>query len=479
MLASSLPTKIQLPFANSGTKNTIPVASQIGITPGAASYTDGFPPLTFLPLASGGVPPDGADVNGILNAITAVHQWQCAGGIFKYDSAFSTAIGGYPAGAILQSTNGHRQFLNTADNNTTDPNAAGAGWRDISMLNIATAVAGGTANAITGTYVPAPTALYDGKTYFVRAASVNTSATVTFTPNSGTITAYPVLKFTSAALDIGDINGAGHWLELKWDATLSSWLLQNPAKGPINYIGVIGDARNVSMIVAAASATATLTADEVVVQTTLGGKSHKLSSFSQSINLATTGAGGMDTGSAPINGYVALYAIYNPTTGSTALLARDTTSIVATEVYGGANMPAGYTESALVSVWPTNASSQFVIGDQTDRSVGIVEKSVLSTSVQQASPASLSISSAVPPNAKTVNLTGRIASTAISANVLNVYATSVATSRSGLVTSIAGGTSDIYGPMTTKIKTAQTIYYVATATAGTMTAALAVNNYTF
>src|SRR5574340_119594 len=98
MLASNIPSKIQLPFASSGTKNTIPVPSQIGITPGAASYTDGFPPLTFTALTAGGIPPDGADVNGVLNAITAIKQWQSAGGHFKYDSAFSTAIGGYPAG---------------------------------------------------------------------------------------------------------------------------------------------------------------------------------------------------------------------------------------------------------------------------------------------------------------------------------------------------------------------------------------------
>ena len=40
------PGKLVLPFAASGAKNAIPVASQIGIVAGAASLTDGFPPLT-------------------------------------------------------------------------------------------------------------------------------------------------------------------------------------------------------------------------------------------------------------------------------------------------------------------------------------------------------------------------------------------------------------------------------------------------
>jgi hypothetical protein len=138
MQASNLPSKVLLPFADSGTKNTIPVASQVGITPGAASLETGFPPLTFTPLASGGVPPAGADFNGILNLITAVQQWQSAGGIFKYDSAFSTSVGGYPKGAILESSDGSTLWLCLADNNTTDPDGATpANWAPAASYGIA------------------------------------------------------------------------------------------------------------------------------------------------------------------------------------------------------------------------------------------------------------------------------------------------------------------------------------------------------
>lgn len=128
MQSSNAPNKISLPFAASGTKNTIPVPSQQGVTPGAASFTDGFPPLTFTPLSAGGVPPSGSDFNGVLNAITAVQQWQSSGGFFQYDAAQSTAIGGYPLGAMLVNAAKSGFWVSTVENNTTNPDAGGAGW---------------------------------------------------------------------------------------------------------------------------------------------------------------------------------------------------------------------------------------------------------------------------------------------------------------------------------------------------------------
>lgn len=128
MLASNNPARIPLPFANSGSKNTIPTASQIGITPGAASLTDGFPPLTFTQLAAGGVPPNGRDFNGILNLLSANTQWANAGGGAKYDAAFSAAVGGYPKGAKLINSTNDGYWTSTTDGNTTNPETGGAGW---------------------------------------------------------------------------------------------------------------------------------------------------------------------------------------------------------------------------------------------------------------------------------------------------------------------------------------------------------------
>lgn len=127
------PGKLVLPFANSGAKNSIPVASQIGITAGAASLTDGFPPLTRTPLAAGGVPPSGLDMNGILYELSAILRWANAGGGYTYDAEFATDsnVGGYPKGARIMRSDGLGYWFNTVENNTTDPEAAGAaaaGW---------------------------------------------------------------------------------------------------------------------------------------------------------------------------------------------------------------------------------------------------------------------------------------------------------------------------------------------------------------
>jgi hypothetical protein len=141
MQASQIPAKFPIPFAadaGSGYIRAIPTASQILITPGAASLTDGFPPVTFIDETSGGTPPFGQDMNGILNQITAWIQWTNAGAPVVYDAAFSASIGGYPKNALLTSAAGGTWWLSTVDNNTTDPDTGGAGWRSITLGVLAT-----------------------------------------------------------------------------------------------------------------------------------------------------------------------------------------------------------------------------------------------------------------------------------------------------------------------------------------------------
>ena len=77
--------------------------------------------------AVGDIPPLGQEMNGILNQITQVQQWQQAGGSWQFDPNFATAIGGYPLGAVLSSKVVlGRQWMSTVDNNTTDPDSASA-----------------------------------------------------------------------------------------------------------------------------------------------------------------------------------------------------------------------------------------------------------------------------------------------------------------------------------------------------------------
>lgn len=131
MQLTNTPGKLVLPFANAGAKNTIPTASQIGITAGAASLTDGFPPLTRTPIAAGGVPPSGLDMNGILYALSAALRWAAAGGGYAFDATFAgdSNVNGYPRGARVMRSDGVGYWLNTVENNTTDPEGgSAAGW---------------------------------------------------------------------------------------------------------------------------------------------------------------------------------------------------------------------------------------------------------------------------------------------------------------------------------------------------------------
>lgn len=261
------------------------------------------------------------------------------------------------------------------------------------------------------------------------------------------------------------------------DGTTATLLSNLIAAVKASSTAVVGMARNLSMLVATASASATLAADQIIVMSALNGLTYVLPNFSKTINLAGTGAGGMDTGTAPTSGYVALYAIYNPITAASALLATDATSIFAPSIYGGSSMPAGYTASALVSVWPTNSSKQFVVGLQRDRSISTPPVLVLNTTTQAASPTALSIAGAVPINA--TSATGNmLVQSSVSTAIVGVIAASVS-GIGGASFSNAASNVFIYNPFTVPINAAQTIFRTATIGSGTLTNQATVVGYTF
>ncbi|MCA8328846.1 hypothetical protein [Burkholderia cepacia] len=241
---------------------------------------------------------------------------------------------------------------------------------------------------------------------------------------------------------------------------------------------VVGSMRNAAMGVPVASASATFTADEIVVETALGGVAYKLANFNEAINLATTG---MDTGSAPVSGYVGLYAGYNPSTGARKLFASNATSTVLGSVYGGSNPPAGIAATALVSVWPTNGNGQFVPGLQLDREVGIGNNTVLSTSTAQASLTSFSAAAALPPNARFCRGDYTISSSSAGAGTNGVVCGSsieVGRVAIGTTSPTASGSLTIPFPKI-PIVTPQTLYYRAGVSAGTLNFVVNVCAYSF
>lgn len=227
--------------------------------------------------------------------------------------------------------------------------------------------------------------------------------------------------------------------------------------------GVVGQARNLFITAAANSATSTLTADELIVESALGGLRYCLSNLNLTGNLSTQ----MDTGSAPVSGYVAKYVIFNPAAALSGtnprVLYSNATLAKAASVYGGANMPSGYTASALVSVLPTNGSGNFGQAVQCGRRVARGSVSVYNSSTQQASLAALPLATAVPLNAVECWGGWQCSGTAASAIVIGLASDASGTGQinnalTGSATASAQGTA--WTPML--IGTPQTLYFTAT-----------------
>ena len=125
---------------------------------------------------------------------------------------------------------GVAEFLaDNQSNNITDSltpqNVADYMAAVVRSLGIPTAVAGGTADAITADFTP-NVALTNGTTVIVRAGAANATTTPTFAPDG--LAAKTIVKGNNLALAAGDIAGSGHWLEMNFDTVLDKWVLQNP-----------------------------------------------------------------------------------------------------------------------------------------------------------------------------------------------------------------------------------------------------------
>ncbi|WP_273761521.1 hypothetical protein [Aeromonas hydrophila] len=83
-------------------------------------------------------------MNQILFELSSLARWASAGAINRFDSAFSTAIGGYPQDAQVLSNDGKTVWRSNVNNNTNDPNSVTTGWVKVAD-DIASILALGTA----------------------------------------------------------------------------------------------------------------------------------------------------------------------------------------------------------------------------------------------------------------------------------------------------------------------------------------------
>ncbi|WP_288637012.1 phage tail protein [uncultured Oxalobacter sp.] len=98
-----------------------------------------------------------------------------------------------------------------------------------SVSSLLIADADGLPDALIARFTPKVKELKHGLPVHVRAKDINVTVIPTF--NADETGAKAIVKGNNLPLAIGDIAGAGHWLEMQYDEALDKWILQNPAKG--------------------------------------------------------------------------------------------------------------------------------------------------------------------------------------------------------------------------------------------------------
>lgn len=129
MNTTGLPKKQPVPFGVNGQREDLLSTTPAGDN--TASYDAGFPPVTMILKAAGGLPPKGQDMNQILFELSAIARWMNAGASYPFDATFASAVGGYPKGAVIPNSTGTGYWLNQTENNSSNPEASATvntGW---------------------------------------------------------------------------------------------------------------------------------------------------------------------------------------------------------------------------------------------------------------------------------------------------------------------------------------------------------------
>lgn len=195
-----IPEKVQTPFADLAAPGFIRNIEQTTGIPGAASWEAGFPPQNMEPIASGGIPPFGQDMNGLMNAISSWTRWQSAGATVNFDAAFATEIGGYPAGAMIAALNGLGFWVSLVDDNLINPDTVQDGtWAFIQVSRTWAGDPNGSVSGMAASASNAPSLIWD---------TINLIFWYcTTTGNEATATWVPVVVFQPVTLNV---TGASH-----------------------------------------------------------------------------------------------------------------------------------------------------------------------------------------------------------------------------------------------------------------------------
>jgi hypothetical protein len=195
----------------------------------------------------------------------------------------------------------------------------------------------GTANAQTLS-VPNFSSRITGVPLRAIAGSTNTSSATLNVSSTGAAAIKKPSPGGPTALTGGELV-SGQPFTVMWDG--SEWVLMSPPPAP----QLVSGYRNLRVSVPS-DTTFTIAANAVTVEDT-NGYGYRLSNVSVTCNLTSSGANGLDIGSASASNWYGGYIIYNPTTSTVACLASlHPTSLTDTT---SPTMPSGYTARQLAT----------------------------------------------------------------------------------------------------------------------------------
>lgn len=242
---------------------------------------------------------------------------------------------------------------------------------------------------------------------------------------------------------------------------------------------VYGSTRNLKFTAPGGGATATLTFDEWIGKTAIGGSAVPVASGNLTVNLGSNGADGLDTGSPAANTMYRTYGLYNIAAGTLhTLTTKDSNTTPAP-------IPSGYVLLSVIGYLLTDSSSHVLAFTQEDRRWMFDAPFVITTGVTFPSTLTAqSISAAVPAGARTASVLMGITSTGTAGE--QVAAGDANGLRAQMASLTGGGTSAPFAGfgsaaplLDVPMPTAQTIYIMVCNGGDTSICRLAVIDFTF
>ena len=326
--------------------------------------------------------------------------------------------------------------------------------------------AGGTATALTLTPVP-PIDGYAVSQRFTVKFSVNSWLNPTL--NVSAKGAKSLKQYDATGAKIPAVVVADQVSDVVYDGVDLVLLDQLPA-GPSNLVGIQGAVKNLIAGTTGTSSVASISADELIVES-VAGSYQVLRSVSVAPSLASTGVNGLDAGVAASNTWYSAWVIWNGATVS-GLLSLSATS---------PTMPNGYTHKAWIGCWysDSTANKYFTKVTQLGKRASYIVTPSTNTpayptiSSGTASPAvSVSIASVVPPMASVIKVTGGTISGQVNVSPNSSFNTAVKQYLSSGITtgSALSGGYNASSPVTTIagefLKEGSTLLYGSTTTSG-------------